>query len=101
MDTPIFALKTLTGKMIRKAIVSVGKKQIKKAKKIKDPIERNRQIKAGVFVSTLMPLNCFRTLSFSSGGMLPYHIAKGLMLMSDNHIFKGMKEIIKKEKIKS
>lgn len=99
MDTPIYALNTTMGKIIRKAIISVGKKQIKKAKKIKDPVERNRKIKAGVFVSKLMPLNSFKTMSFSSAGLLPYHLAKGLMLLSDNHILKGLKEIMRKEKI--
>ena len=100
METPIYAFNSFMGKIFRCAVLSVGNNQVKKAKKIADPIEKNRQMKAGVFVQKLMPVNTLRSLSFSSSGSLPFNIAKGLLEMINGHYFKGFKIIMKKEKIK-
>lgn len=94
METPIFAYETFFGKIFRKSVVGVGEKKIKEAKKITNEIERNRQIKAGVFVSKLMPFNSLRSLSFSSGGGLPYHIARGILEMINNHFLRGLAYIV-------
>lgn len=57
----------------------------------------NREIKAGIFVSKLMPVNSLRSLSFSSSGNLKYNVAKGIIEMCNNHYIKGLKYILKKE----
>ncbi len=100
METPIYALNSFMGKIFRASVLYVGKKQIKKAKRIKDPIQKSRQMKAGVFVKKLMPVNTLRSLCFSSSGNLKYNIALGLLEMINGHYLKGLKYIIKKEVIK-
>ena len=99
LETPFYAYTSFMGKMFRFSTVSVGKAMYKKAKKIKDPILRARKMKAGYFVMRLMPVNSIRSLSFSSSGSLPFNIASGLLEMFNGHYLKGIKKMMKKEKI--
>lgn len=100
METPIYALNSLIGKIFYKATTNIGEKKIKEAMKIEDPITRNREIKGGVFIKKLLPLNSLRSLSFSSSGSLKYNIACGLLEMCNNHYIKGIKLMVKKDEIK-
>ena len=100
METPIYALNSFIGKIFYKATINIGEKKIKKAMKIEDPITRNREIKGGVFIKKLLPLNSLRSLSFSSSGSLKYNIACGLLEMCNNHYIKGIKLMVKKDEIK-
>lgn len=99
LETPFYAYTSFMGKIFRFSTVSVGKAMYKKAKKIKDPILRARKMKAGYFVMRLMPVNSIRSLSFSSSGSLPFNIASGLLEMFNGHYLKGIKKMMKKEKI--
>lgn len=99
LETPFYAYTSFMGKIFRFSTISVGKAMYKKAKKIKDPILRARKMKAGYFVMRLMPVNSIRSLSFSSSGSLPFNIASGLLEMFNGHYLKGIKKMMKKEKI--
>ena len=101
LETPIGELKGFFGTIFKKATVGVGVKQYKKAKKIKDPLLREREKKAGLFVAKLMPNNCLRSLSFSSGGMVSYSLAQGILLLCNGHPIKGLKEMKKKYPIEN
>ena len=100
LETPICELGGFVGKVFKNAVVGVGTKKIKKAKKIKDSSEKERELKAGTFIYYLMPVNTLRSLSFSSSGSLPYNIAQGILDMCNGHYLKGIKKMIKKEEIK-
>lgn len=100
MDSPIYSFDRGFGKFFKKATIKIGMFIFKRAKKIKDPIKRTRVMKSGLFVSKLTPVNSLRSLSFSSCGALPYNIAKGILEMTNGHTFKGLKLILKREKIK-
>ena len=47
-----------------------------------------------------MPNNSLRSLSFSSSGMFKYPIAEGILEMANGHLFRGIKKMTKKYKIK-
>ncbi len=100
METPIYALNSFVGRIFCKATVGIGEKKIKKAMKIEDAILRNREIKGGVFIKKLLPLNSLRSLSFSSSGTLSYNVAQGILEMCNNHYLNGIKLMMKKEDIK-
>lgn len=100
LETPISELGGFVGKVFKTAVVGVGTKKIKKAKKIKDSSEKERELKAGTFIYYLMPVNTLRSLSFSSSGSLPYNIAQGILDMCNGHYLKGIEKMIKKEEIK-
>ena len=99
-ETPIGEFKGFFGSLFKKIAINQGLKQIKKAKKIKDPLLREREIKAGIFVARLMPNNSLRSLSFSSAGMLKYSQVQAILQLVNNHPIRAIKELRKKYEIK-
>ena len=65
----------------------------KKAKKIKDENERQRQIKSGMFIKKMIMVNCLRSLCYSSAGMLSYLKAQGLLDLANGKIFRAIRKI--------
>ncbi len=100
METPICEFNTFFGKIIKKAVSSVGLKKMKKTDKMPQGFDKEREKKAGYFIYKLMPYNSLRSLSYSSAGILKYNVACGMLDISNGHIFKGLFKIIKKYKIK-
>ena len=98
METPIGEFNTFFGKIFKKAVCGVGERQFRKAAKIKDPLKRERERKAGHFVSKLMPNNSLRSLAFSSSGAFPYPIALGILEMANGHFIRGIGKMIAKNK---
>ncbi|MDD6240182.1 MAG: glycoside hydrolase family 3 C-terminal domain-containing protein [Eubacteriales bacterium] len=97
LETPIAYFNTSFGKKFRKMTVWVGKHKVKKAKHIKDPEQRGREEKAGVFIAELMPYNSLRSLSFSSAGSFSYKVAEGVLEMVNGHFFKGLHKMMAKK----
>ena len=98
-ETPINELNSFVGKIFKNALINSGLKQYKKACKMEDGPEKEREKKTGIFISKLMPNNCLRSLCFSSSGLLSYELAQGLLLLCNNHFIKGTFEMMKKEKL--
>ena len=98
METPIGEFKTLVGKIFATAVSNVGLKKYKKALKLPDGPEKEREKKAGLFVYKMMKNNSLRSLCFSASGNFPYNIAVGIMHLSNWNIVKGIKAIKEKEK---
>jgi len=100
IETPIGEFNTFYGRIFKKIFLNVGLKQIKKASKMKDGLEKERMKKAGIFMYRLMPYNSLRSLSFSSSGKLQYNVAEGILEFANGHPLKGIRKMLKKYKIK-
>ena len=94
LETPICEYKSFFGNIVRNYLVGMGNKIIRKAKKIKDEKEKQRQIKAGMFIKKMMPVNCLRSLCYSASGMLPYRKALGLLDLINGRIFRGIGRLL-------
>ena len=100
METPIGEFNTFFGRIFKNYALNLGKKMYKKALKMEDGPNKERQKKAGLFMYYQMCNNCLRSLSFSSGGILRYGVAKGILELSNGHLFKALKEMRNKYEIK-
>ncbi len=100
IETPIGEFNTFYGKIFKKIFLNIGIKQIKKASKMKDGLEKERMKKAGIFMYKLMSYNSLRSLSFSSSGKLQYNVAEGILEFANGHPLKGIRKMLKKYKIK-
>jgi beta-glucosidase len=87
------------GRILYNAIVGVGKRQLKKALKKPDSPERDVEKKNAMFLIRLMPNNSVRSLAASSAGAFSFNMAKGFVELANGHIIKGLRYILKKEKI--
>ena len=100
LETPIGEFKGFFGTIFRKYTCNMGVKMLKKAKKIEDPLLREREKKAALFIINLMENNCLRSLTFSSGDLFSYSQAIGILELCNNHPIRAIKAFKKKYEIK-
>ena len=96
LETPVCELNSFFGKIIRKKMLQIAGDTSKQLKNTEDEQERKRIIKTGHFIKRVMEVNCLRSICYSSGGLLTYNKALGLMYLANGKPFKGLKYINKK-----
>ena len=89
---------TLIGKILYTAVLSVAKKDMKKAKKMPAGAERDNKIKGAMFMERILDSNSLITMSMAAGKQCPYNFAEGFMNLSNGKIFKGAKCFLTKIK---
>ncbi len=82
---------TFMGKILLKIALSVPHKQMKKAKKMKEGIDRDNQIKGAQAVEKMLKTSSIMTASMASGGLLPFNLALCFKELANGHIIKGIK----------
>ena len=87
---------TFLGRILYNAVLSVVKKQMKKANKLPEGPERDNAIKGAVFMKRIMDSNSPRSLSMCAGNQMPYNFAQGFAELTNGHLFKGIRCFIKK-----
>ena len=90
---------TLTGRILYNAVMSVFKKQLKKAKRMPDGPEKDNAVKGAYFLHRVMDSNSPRSLSMSSSGAMPFNIAEGFVELTNRHLFKGIRCFTRKIKV--
>ena len=96
METPIGEFNTFFGRIFKHYALNIGKKKFRKAQKMPEGPDKEREKKAALFMYKLMSNNCLRSLSFSSGGILTYNMAKAILELCNGHLIRAIKEIRKK-----
>lgn len=84
--------KTFMGKILFNAVLSVAKKDMKKALKLPDGRERDNKIKGAMFLKRILESNSIITMSMSAGKSCPYHFAQGFVDLANGRIIKGIKD---------
>ncbi len=90
---------TFMGKSLYNAVLSVAKKDMKKAKKLPEGAERDNKIKGAMFLKRILESNSIITMSMSAGTNCPYNFAQGFVNMANGHLFKGIKCFCTKIKV--
>ena len=97
LETRMSDLKvTFMGKFLLSAVLSVPHKQMRKAKRMKDGIDKDNEIKGAQAIEKMLLTSSLTTLSMASAGAFPYNLALGFREMSNGHLIKGIKHIAKK-----
>ena len=84
---------TFMGKILYNVVLSVAKKDMKKAKKLPEGIERDNKIKGAMFLKRILESNSVVTMSMSAGKSFPYNFATGLINLSNGRIIRGIKDM--------
>ncbi len=90
---------TFMGKILYNAVLSVAKKDMKKAKKLPEGAERDNKINGAMFLKRILESNSIITMSMSAGTNCPYNFAQGFVNMANGHLFKGIKCFCTKIKV--
>lgn len=89
---------TFWGKILYSAVMSIPKRELKRAKKLPEGVERENRIKGAIFLEKILDSGCLRSMSMSSA-MLPYNFAEGIKELSNGHILRAIKKFCYKIKI--
>ena len=84
---------TFMGKILYNAVLSVAKKDMKKAKKLPEGAERDNKIKGAMFLKRILESNSVGTMSMSAGKSFPYNFATGLINLSNGRVIRGIKDM--------
>ena len=90
---------TFMGKILYNAVLSVAKKDMKKAKKLPEGAERDNKIKGAMFLKRILESNSIITMSMSAGTNCPYNFAQGFVSLANGHLIKGVKCFCTKIKV--
>lgn len=82
---------TFMGNILYNAVLSVAGKDMKKAKKLPEGIERDNKIKGAMFLKRILESNSIITMSMSAGAGCPYNFAQGFIHLANGHIIRGVK----------
>ena len=95
LESPFVDLKqSFMGRVFFNSVLSVARKQMKKAQKMPNGPEKDNAIKGAHFMEQVMIKNSLRSMSMSAGKMFPYNLAEGFVRMANHHFFRGLKKII-------
>ena len=89
---------TPVGKILFGAVLSIARKDMKKALKMPEGTERDNKIKGAKFMERILESNSLTTMSMASAGQCPYNFAEGFMHLSNGKIIKGAKCFLTKIK---
>lgn len=87
---------TFMGRILLNAVLSVPRKQLKKALKMPEGVDRDNEIKGAQAIEKMLVSSSLITLSMASAGAFPYNLSLGFRELSNGHIIKGIKCFIKK-----
>lgn len=90
---------TFMGKILYSAVLSVAKKDMKKAKKLPDGAKRDNKIKGAMFLKRILESNSIITMSMSAGKSCPYNFAQGFVNLANGRLIKGIKCFCTKIKV--
>ena len=95
LESPFVDLKqTFMGRIFYNSVMSVVRKQMKKAEKMPDGPEKDNAIKGAYFMERVMLTNSLRSMSMSAGKLFPYNLAEGFVEMTNRRFFKGLRKIL-------
>lgn len=97
LETPLMYMEKGFGKVFLKAVTSYVLGPYRRALKMEEGPEKEREMKAGLFVAKMMPYNTLRSFAFSSSGVFKFHIARGILEMCNGHYLKGLKVMMEKD----
>ena len=89
---------TFMGRILLKAVLSVPHKQLNKAAKMPDGVEKDNEIKGAQAIEKMMVTCSLTTMSMASGGRFPYQLALGFKEIANGHLIKGIMRATKKIK---
>ncbi len=95
LESPFTDLKqTFMGRVFYNSVLSVARKEMKKAQKLPDGKEKDNAIKGAYFMEKVITSNSLRSMSMSAGAQFPYNLAEGFVLMTNRHFFKGLRKFL-------
>ena len=83
--------KSIMGRLLFNAVLSVAARQEKAARKLPAGAERDNKLKGAQFLRRVLESNSLRSMTMCAGKAFPYNFAVGFMELTNGHLIKGAK----------
>ena len=90
---------TFIGRIIRRGVLSIAKKQMKEAEALPEGHEKYNRIKEAFFLKRALDSNSPRSMSMTARSALPYNRAQGLVELANGHLIRGALLFLKKIRV--
>ena len=90
---------TLMGRILFSAVLSVAKKQFKRARRLPEGPERDNKLKGALFLKRILESNSVVSMSMSAGESMPYNFAEGFVALANGQLLKGIRCFCKKIRV--
>lgn len=90
---------TFVGRRLYNIVMSVARKQLKEAERMPEGPEKDNKRKGAQFLKRILESNSLRSMAMSSGGTMPYQVAKGFEELTNRHYLRGIKWLLTKIKV--
>ena len=90
---------TFMGRRLYSIVMGVARKQLKEAERMPDGPEKDNKRKGAQFLKRILESNSLRSMTMSSGGTMPYPVAKGFEELTNRHYLRGIKWLLTKIKV--
>ncbi len=79
------------GKILFNAVLSMAKRDMKKAQKLPEGAERDNKIKGAMFLKRVLESSSLISMTMCAGKRFPYNFAQGFVNMANGHILRGLR----------
>lgn len=86
---------TFLGKILYKAVLSMANKDLRKAKRMPDGVEKENTVKGAIFMQRILSSNSPITMSMAAGKMCPYNFAEGFVHLANGRIFRAIGKFLR------
>ena len=90
---------TFMGRRLYNIVMGVARKQLREAERMPDGPEKDNKRKGAQFLKRILESNSLRSMTMSSGGTMPYPVAKGFEELTNRHYLRGIKWLLTKIKV--
>ncbi len=82
------------GRILFNAVLSVPRKQMKKAERMPAGAEKENAVKGAFFMKRILESNSLRSMSMCAGKSMPYNFAQGFMELTNGHLIRGIRRFL-------
>ena len=87
------------GRILFNAVLSVPRKQMKKAERMPEGSEKENAIKGAFFMKRILESNSLNSMSMCAGKSMPYNFAQGFMELANGHLIRGVRRFLSPIKV--
>jgi beta-glucosidase len=87
------ARRSALGAIFLGALTATVRRDLRKAQRLPDSLERDARVKNTHFLLRMMPTMSLRAMAMASSGMFPYRVATGLVALSAWHPLRALRRI--------
>lgn len=86
---------TFFGRILYAAVMSIPARDMRRAKRMPEGVERDNTVKGAIFFRRILDSNSLITMSMAAGRQCPYHVAECFVHLAGGHILRALGALLR------